>query len=99
MSRQAKLLPPSYPSPCKGEGIRHHFFVKRDPPYIDPPRGQLRELKPAEQEKVAQRKAAVYEHMPELVPIVKELHEAGMIDGWRSVSEVTLLREVEYGTA
>ena len=66
-------------------GLHHHFFVKPLPPYKDPPRRVLRELNPAEQARVADNKALVYASMPELVPFIKELHEAGMIDGWRSV--------------
>lgn len=81
------------------EGYRHHFFVKPEPPYAEPVKVPLRELNPAEQARVARNKAAVYAHLPEMVPFIKELHEAGMIDGWRGVGEVTLLREVENGTA
>lgn len=67
------------------------FFIKPSPPYLDPVKRPLRDLNPAEQAKVARNKAAVYAHMPELVPFIKELHEAGMIDGWRGVGEVVLL--------
>lgn len=46
----------------------------------------LKALSEAEQAAVAANQAAIYEHMPELVPIIKELHKAGMIDGWRGVN-------------
>ena len=68
--------------------VRHHFFVKPEPPYAEIPRRALLLLNPAQMEKVARNKAAVCEHMPELVPFIRELHEAGMIDGWRGVIEV-----------
>ena len=35
---------------------------------------------------MAKNKALIYEHMPELVPIIKEWYALGMIDGWRGVS-------------
>lgn len=34
---------------------------------------------------VADNRAFVIEHMPELVDLIKELHAAGLIAGWRSV--------------
>jgi hypothetical protein len=70
--------------------MKHHFFVKPAPPYADPPRKELGALSPKQQQTVERRKAAVYQHMPELVPIIRELHQAGMIDGWRGVGEVVL---------
>jgi predicted transcriptional regulator len=30
--------------------------------------------------------ATVKEKMPEIIPMIKELHDLGMIDGWRSVT-------------
>lgn len=70
---------------------RGNFFVKPQPPYAEPVRKPLRDLKPEEQAKVARNKASVYAHLPEVVPFIKELHEAGMIDGWRGVGSVELL--------
>ena len=69
---------------------RGHFCVKKMPPYPDPVRRPPPELTQDEMEGVARNKAAIYTHMPELVPIVKELHECGLINGWRSVGEVVL---------
>ena len=79
--------------------MRHHFFVKPEPPYADPVHRPLRQLNPAELAQVARNKASVYEHLPELLPFIKDLHDAGMIDGWRRVEKVTLLKEVGHGTA
>ena len=78
---------------------RCHFVVPPSPPYREPPRSVLRQLNPAEQARVASSKALIYEHLPELVPLIKELHEAGLIDGWRSVGKIELSRKVEHGTA
>lgn len=38
-----------------------------------------------EMERIADNRAFVIEHMPELVDLIKELHAAGLIVGWRSV--------------
>lgn len=71
---------------------RGNFFVKRNDEF-DPEKEcrPLRELKAAEQELVARRKAAVIEHLPDMAPFFYELHEAGMIDGWRGVVAVELI--------
>lgn len=41
-----------------------------------------------EAERIRRDIALVKAHMPELVPFIKELHEAGLIDGWRAVQNV-----------
>lgn len=74
--------------------MSRNFFVKRTDMFNpEKERRPLRVLTKAEQDKIAANRAAVHEHMPELVPIIKELHEAGMIDGWRGVGEVKLRRD------
>jgi hypothetical protein len=60
---------------------------KRPPPPVKRP---LKVLSAAESERVAENKAVVLKHMPELVPVIKELHEVGLIDGWRSVGAVVI---------
>ena len=45
-----------------------------------------RALSPAETDAVARNKVFVLENMPELVPFIHELHQLGLIDGWRAVS-------------
>lgn len=45
-----------------------------------------RALSQAETDAVARNKAFVQENMPELVPFIRELHELGMIAGWRAVT-------------
>lgn len=47
-------------------------------------------LSSAEQARVAQNRRLVHEHMPEMLPIIKELVEEGLIDGWRNVTKVTI---------
>ena len=74
------------------EEYRHHFFVKRTAPFnAETECGPLRELSAAEKAKVAENRAAVHTHIPEAVSFIAELHEAGMIDGWRGVGEVELI--------
>ncbi|WP_025916151.1 hypothetical protein [Herminiimonas sp. CN] len=43
-------------------------------------------LSEAEHARIKQTIAIVKEKCPELVPMIKELHALGMIDGWRSVT-------------
>ena len=69
------------------------FFVKPMPPYKTPVRRPLRELKPKEKELVERRKAEVHKLIPELVPIIKEMYEFGMINGWRSVGNVKIFKK------
>ena len=70
---------------------RGHFFVKPDPPCREPVKRPLRVLKAVEEEAIARRRAEVYAHLPDMLPFFKELHEAGMIDGWRGVGEVEVI--------
>ncbi|MBU1692281.1 MAG: hypothetical protein KJ958_05440 [Gammaproteobacteria bacterium] len=64
-------------TPLEGEGIDGggRGEEKRRP----------RELSEDEKLKVACTAQRVELHMPEVVPLVKELHALGMIDGWRNV--------------
>lgn len=50
-----------------------------------------------EQARAAENRDLVREHLPEALPFIKELHEMGMIDGWRNVESVELLTESEQG--
>lgn len=49
-------------------------------------KASTRPLSPAEVEAVSRNKAFVQENMPELVPFIRELHDLGMIAGWRAVT-------------
>lgn len=58
---------------------------------------KLPQLTAAAQERVATNRALVHEHMPEMLPVIKELHELGLIAGWRNVEEVTVLSNQDAG--
>lgn len=45
-------------------------------------------LSAEQHERVAANAAEVKRLMPELVPTIRALHAAGMIDGWRSVRQI-----------
>lgn len=49
------------------------------------------ELSLEESERVQANKDFVCEHMPELIPFIRDLHAEGMIDGWRAVKRCRLL--------
>lgn len=66
-----------FPSPLKGEG---------KPERQQPRPGES--LTDAERQRIASNVAEVKRLMPELVPEIKALHEAGLIDGWRAVRQV-----------
>ncbi|MBF8179648.1 hypothetical protein [Herminiimonas contaminans] len=62
-------------------------FVQQAPPPrpVAQPK-PLRQLSPAELDKARQARDDIHAHQPELIPMIKQLQELGMIDGWRSVS-------------
>lgn len=66
----------------------------KPPPPSRPPRA----LTEREVEEVAARRRVVIEHMPEMVPVIKELQELGMIDGWRNVIKAHAFAPNEKGT-
>lgn len=49
---------------------------------------KLPALSAAAQARVHENRALVREHLPEALPFIKELHELGMIAGWRAVEVV-----------
>jgi len=55
-----------------------------------------RALTDAEQQRVAETRAAVVGHMPEAVQFIKDLHAEGMIDGWRNVVRCSLLDDAGH---
>lgn len=55
-------------------------------------------LSDARRERVAQNVARVKELMPEIVPEIKALFEAGLIEGWRSVEYIGPHRPPAPGT-
>ena len=50
-----------------------------------------RPLTPAEEARVAENRAFVIEHMPELLPMIRSMHAEGLIDGWRSIKSCRIL--------
>ncbi|MDR9834871.1 hypothetical protein [Herbaspirillum huttiense] len=40
-------------------------------------------------ERARETKSLVHQHMPEAIPMIRELANLGMIDGWRSVTFIT----------
>lgn len=51
----------------------------------------LRELSPAESERVAVNRAFVLDHMPDMARFIKDLYAEEMIDGWRGIVRCELL--------
>lgn len=60
--------------------VRPKVEAKDAPPKVLPP------LTEAQHARIKQTIAIVKQEMPEIVPMIKELHALGMIDGWRSVT-------------
>lgn len=54
------------------------------------PSAPPRELTDAEQARVAENRAFVLAHLPELVHFIKDLHAVGYLDGWRAVENCKL---------
>lgn len=49
-----------------------------------------RPITQADEQRTAANKQFILEHMPELLPMIRNLHAEGLIDGWRSVKNCTL---------
>lgn len=62
-----------------------------------PARAAVRPLSEAEQAQVAGRVALVKEHLPEVMPLIRELHELGLVEGLRCISEVMVFGKGEAG--
>ena len=74
------------------------FFIKPSPPYKDHVRKLLPTLSESEQAEVVKKREMVLTYLPEAVSFIKDLHEAGLIDGWRSVEKVELIKGKDHGT-
>lgn len=55
-------------------------------------------LTEAERARIARTKAFIEEHLPEAVDVVKDFYAAGLIDGWRSVTNARLIEGNGDGT-
>ena len=51
-------------------------------------------LSARDMERAREVKSLVHQHMPEAIPMIRELANLGMIDGWRSV---TFIKKEENG--
>lgn len=69
--------------------VRPKVAVKVAPPKELPP------LSEAEHARIKATIAIVKEKMPELLPMIKDLHAQGMLDGWRSVHVTMINNEGE----
>ncbi len=49
-----------------------------------------RQLTETEKDRAENNRQFVLEHMPELLPTIRQLHAEGLIDGWRSVVSCTM---------
>lgn len=63
------------------------------PPQAGEGRKALPPLSEAERERVARNIELVKQYLPEAVPFIKEMHELGLIDGWRSVRVVEVFKK------
>lgn len=48
-------------------------------------------LTPAEDTRIAQNRAFVQEHLRDIVPLFRNLHAEGLIDGWRAITNCRLI--------
>jgi len=60
-------------------------------------RAELRPLSAAQAARVAENKARVEAHLPEMLPFFKDLYAEGLIDGWRAVVSVRLIEGMNHG--
>lgn len=67
---------------AKGRAVQRPATVARREP---------KPLSEADQQRIAENRAMVLQHMPEAVQFIKDLHAEGLIDGWRNVARCTLL--------
>lgn len=60
-------------------------------------RAALRPLSADEAARVAENKARVERHLPEMLPFFKDLYAEGLIDGWRAVVSVRVFEGMNHG--
>lgn len=51
----------------------------------------LKPLSEAEEARVADNKDFILTHMPEMLPIIRDLLAADLVDGWRSIKTCNLI--------
>ena len=75
-----------FPPPFRGGGEKG-----KSPP------GPAADLTEAERERIAANVAEVRQSLPELVPLIRDLHAEGLIDGWRAIDYAGPHRQTERG--
>lgn len=48
------------------------------------------ELNAAQEARIDENKQFIRQHMPEIIPTIRDLHAEGLIDGWRAVKNCNL---------
>ncbi|SEO63374.1 hypothetical protein [Nitrosovibrio sp. Nv6] len=61
--------------------------IENEKPRVLPPLSEI------EQARVAENRRLVHTHMPELIPEIRELAAFGLIDGWRNVRSIEILKK------
>lgn len=51
-------------------------------------------LAPADDARAAVNKQFIREHMPEIIPTIRDLHAEGLIDGWRAITHCRFTQEI-----
>jgi len=59
----------------------------------------VKPLNQAEQERVAEQREYVLRELPNAIPSIRALHQAGLIDGWRSIIYIGPPRELPNASA
>lgn len=72
----------------KGRGIQNLRSETPSPEKAPP-------LSDSEKARIESNKEFVIEHMPELLPFIRDLHAQGMIAGWRSVRNCRLIDDAD----
>lgn len=49
------------------------------------PKTEPKQLTTAEEERVAAANEFILEHIPDMLPMIRDLHAEGLIDGWRNI--------------
>ena len=62
---------------------------------LQPETAKLPPLSDDQRAVVAGRYGLIKEHMPEIVPLIRELHDVGLIDGLRAIASVELINGEE----
>ncbi len=60
-------------------------------------RAAVRPLSAEAAARAAENKALVERHLPELLPLFRDLYTEGLIDGWRAVASVRVFEGVKHG--